>query len=180
MNNYGYLAENAELGLLQYTHDDDVDMHRCWQDIDTQKGYNGAYYESLESYAAGINIERFKFWVTVVDKATGSKVGSLRLGLDEECPDLAIWIYPEYRNMGYGLKSFRLALGCVFETCGLNEVYAGCFEDNKYSLAILQKLGFERHPEGDDVEQHFLTGKNTTMFDYRISKERFWQLNPQR
>ena len=171
-----YIAETDELGLLQYTHDDDFDMHCCWQDIDTQKGYNGAYYQTLEEYSQSINIGQFKFWVTVTDKSTGCKVGSLRLGSDEEHPDLAIWIYPEYRNKGYGVKSFRLSLEYIFKNFNLDEIWAGCFTDNKYSMAILTKLGFEHCPEYDEVEPHFITGEDTTMFEFKLRKDRFEQM----
>ena len=177
MNPVSYIAETDELGLLQYTHDDDYDMHRCWQDIDTQKGYNGAYYQSLEEYSASIDIDRFKFWVTVTDKASNCKVGSLRLGLDEKCPDLAIWIYPEHRNKGYGLKAFRLSLEFIFNTCNLDEIYAGCFADNKYSMAILTRLGFEHFPAGDVTEPHFITGEDATMFEFKLSREKFRQIH---
>ena len=72
--------------MCSNTHADDRDMYECWQDEVTQRGYNGAYYDTFEQYAA-TDIARFRFWVTAVDKASGERVGSLRLGLDDEWPD---------------------------------------------------------------------------------------------
>ena len=100
-----FLIEDSRIGLAAYTHKDDKDMYACWQDIETQKGYNGVFNQTFDEFIQ-YDIERFKFWVTVTDKQTSEKVGVLRLGLDELCPDLAIWIYPPYRNMGYGTQSF--------------------------------------------------------------------------
>lgn len=75
-------------------------------------------------------IECFPFWAVVVDKKLDKRVGTLRLGLDEPCPDLALWIYPQYRNKGYGTASFALALRYIFSNYPYSEIAADCFEDN--------------------------------------------------
>ena len=84
-----FVIENETLGLRQYIHADDYDWYMCWQDIDTQKGYNGMFNESFDEFCT-FDINRFKFWVTVVNKSTNENVGTLRLGLDEKYPDLSI------------------------------------------------------------------------------------------
>lgn len=166
-----YLIEDDSMGLVPYTHADDRDMYECWQDEATQRGYNGAYYDTFEQYAA-TDIARFRFWVTAVDKSSGARVGTLRLGLAEDCPDLAIWIYPRWRHMGYGRAAFALALKYLFECAGLECVSAGCYQDNEYSRRILLALGFERFPDGDEVEPHYLTGAPTVQQEYRLRRER--------
>lgn len=167
-----FIIEDDRIGLVQYTHADDRDMYECWQDEVTQRGYNGAYYDTFEQYAA-TDIARFRFWVTAVDKANGERVGSLRLGLDDEWPDLAIWIYPGYRHMGYGRAAYALALEYLFERAGLKQVSAGCYEDNEFSRRILQALGFERYPAGDEVEPNYLTGAPTVQQEYRLHRADF-------
>ncbi len=168
-----YIIENDYLGLRQYTHDDDYDWYVCWQDIDTQKGYNGIFEYSFEDFCKSFDINRFKFWVTVIDKNTNESVGTLRLGLDEKCPDLAIWIYPKYRNKGYGLASYKLALKYLFENFDYDELSAGCFQDNTYSCKILEKIGFIHRPEYDEIEIDCFTGKETTMYEFRLKKKDF-------
>jgi len=164
-----FLIEDALIGLTPYTHNDDGDMLSCWLDMDTQKGYNCTYEQALEGFRR-FEIERFPFWVTIVDKELDRKVGSLRLGLDEPCPDLAIWIYPQYRNRGYGARSFALALKYIFSNLQYPEIAAGCFEDNLYSMRIIKKLGFIRNPDGDVVESDCFTGRDRTMQEFRITK----------
>lgn len=164
-----FLIEDAHIGLLPYTHNDDADMFSCWLDIDTQEGYNCKYDQALEGFRR-MEIERFPFWVTVVDKKLGRKIGSLRLGLDETCPDLAIWIYPQYRHRGYGAHAFALALKYIFSNYPYPAISAGCFEDNLYSMRIIKKLGFIRYPDGDVVEPDCFTGRDRAMQEFRISK----------
>lgn len=166
-----FLIENHTLGLVPYTHDDDYDMYMCWKDVDTQKGYNGVFGQSFEEYQA-TDISRFPFWVTVVDKNTRKRVGTLRLGLDEVCPDLAIWIYPDYRNRGYGTKAFRLALDYIFDRYPYREISAGCYCDNVYSLRMLNKIGFVRYPNGDGHEINCFTGKEITQLEFRITNSK--------
>ena len=165
-----FIIENDSIGLARYTHDDDVDMFACWQDKDTQKGYNGIFNQTFDEFKE-FKIERFKFWVTVTDKKVNKKVGVLRLGLDEVCPDLAIWIYPQYRNRGYGTQSFTLALKYIFIHYSYAEISAGCYEDNVNSLRMLKRIGFARCPNGDTVESNCFTGEKTTQLEFRITNE---------
>lgn len=162
-----FIIENETLGLRRYTHEDDYDMYLCWQDADTQKGYNGVFRMTFEEFRT-FNIDRFPFWVTVIDKKTNESVGTLRLGLDETCPDLAIWIYSMHRNKGYGTASFKLALEYIFEHFDYCEISAGCYCDNVYSLRMLESIGFLRYPEGDEDEIHCFTGKPTTQLEFRL------------
>jgi len=144
-------------------------MFSCWLDLDTQKGYNCTYEQALEGFRR-FEIVSFPFWVTIVDKKLDRKVGALRLGLDEPCPDLAVWIYPQYRHRGFGARSFALALKYIFSSYQYPEIAAGCFEDNLYSMRILNKLGFIRYPDGDITESDCFTGEDRTMREFRIKK----------
>ena len=168
-----YIIETENIGLRKYTHDDDYEWYLCWQDIDTQKGYNGIFDETFDEFCKSINIERFKFWVTVIDKRTNESVGTLRLGLDEKCPDLAIWIYPKYRNKGYGTESFNLALKYLFDNFDYKELSAGCFQDNTHSRKMLEKIGFIHHPNYDEIEVNCFTGEETTQQEFRLMKKDF-------
>lgn len=164
------LFEDDDIALTQYTHDDDIDMYECWNDIDTQHGYNVVFTDSFDEFIK-FDIEKFRFWVTVIDKRRNEKVGTLRLGLDKICPDLAIWIYPQYRNIGYGTRSFRLALKFIFQNYRYKEISAGCYSDNTYSMKMLIKVGFDRYPDGDAVETNCFTGESIVQKEFRISRD---------
>lgn len=172
MNTYHPIAENDRIALLPYTHEDDGDMIACWRDAGTQRGYNNILDDDCRQFFA-FDISQFPFWVMVRDQKTGCKVGALRLGLDEECPDLAIWIYPQYRSMGYGGESFRLSLKYLFEQRGYSELAAGCYMDNEKSLRILKRIGFERVPEKDEEEPNCFTGEPTRLLAFKIKAENF-------
>ena len=159
-----YIAENDLLGFVQYTHDDDVDMLICWQDHDTQKGYNYAFDGALDDLS-NIDIAAFPFWVVAIDKPSGEKIGVLRLSSGDD-QDLAIWIYPNYRGKGYGKEAFTLAVNHIFHSMNLQRIYAGCYCDNEASLKILQKSGFIRYPEGDQNEINCFTGKPITQLSF--------------
>ena len=165
-----FITDNDLIGLAQYTHADDIDMFACWQDIDTQKGYNGIFSQTFDEFKA-FTIEQFKFWVTITDKKINKKVGVLRLGLDEVCPDLAIWIYPQYRNRGYGTQAFTLALNYIFSHYPYHEISAGCYEDNINSLKMLRKIGFVHYPNGDCIEKNCFTGEKIIQLEFRITCE---------
>lgn len=163
------LIENDRIALVPYTRDDDEKMAACWRDPGTQRGFNNILSGDCREFFA-FDISLFPFWATVVDKETGCTVGSLRLGLDTPCPDLAIWIWPEHQGMGYGTASFRLALRYVFAHLPYREVAAGCFMDNVRSQRMLRRLGFRRCPENDMVEPNCFTGEPTTQHGFLITE----------
>ena len=169
-----FIIENSMVGLTEYTSNDNADMYLCWMDAETQKGYNGKFNQTFKEFER-FQLEQFKlqfkFWVTIIDKRTSQKVGVLRLGLDEICPDLAIWIYPQHRNKGYGTQSFKLALEYIFENYPYLEISAGCYEDNTYSLKMLRRIGFYRYPGGDVVEENSFTGNSIKQLEFRIKRE---------
>ena len=166
-----FLIEDETIGLIRYSHEDDCDMFACWNDIDTQKAYNGIFHQTLEEFS-NFDIDRYLFWVTVVDKMKNNRIGTLRLGLDEECPDLAVWIYPTYRNNGYGTRSFQLALLYIFEHFPYCQISAGCYSDNIYSQKMLKKIGFLRYPAGDAWETNCFTGQPIQQMEFRISRDK--------
>lgn len=164
-----YLIENERIGLAQYTHADDRDMYLCWQDADTQRGYNGLFNQSFDDFIK-FDISQFRFWVTIIDKHTNSRVGTLRLGPDEKCPDLAVWIYPQHRNNGYGKESLYLALKYLFQIYPYETLSAGCYYDNEASQRMLRSIGFFRYPDGDSEEINCFTGMPTVQQEFRIHR----------
>ena len=87
-----------------------------------------------------------------------------------------IWRYGYIRDIGTGANgraAYALALEYLFERAGLKQVSAGCYEDNEFSRRILQALGFERYPAGDEVEPNYLTGAPTVQQEYRLHRADF-------
>lgn len=160
--------ENYKISLIRYRHEDDKDMYDCWNDIETQKGFNCIFKESFEEFC-DFNIDEYRFWATIISKETGCPVGTVRLCPDVANPDLAIWIYKPYRSKGYGTEAFNLAMEFCFANYHLNEIVAGCYEDNIKSLKMLNKLGFIRNEEDDSIEENIFTGKNTVQLAFRIN-----------
>ena len=164
-----FFIENDVIGLRQYTHEDDREMYLCWQDPGTQKGYNIVFDLSFDQFRKQ-DIGRFRFWAAIIRKETNESIGTLRLGPDENCPDLAIWIYPAFRNQGLGTQAFRLALQYLFEHYHYDELSAGCYCDNVASLKMLKRIGFVHHPQHDQKEPNCFTGEETTQLEFRITK----------
>ena len=163
--------EDEKISLVQYTHNDDKDMYQCWLDIGTQKGYNFRLDMSYDDFCKS-DIDRYPFWVTIIDKYMEQRIGVIRLGLDEICPNLAIWIYPNYRGNGYGTRAFGLALKYIFSHFKFEEISAGCYEDNMCSMKMLEKIGFIRYLDGDEKEENVFTGEEICQLEFKITKEK--------
>lgn len=160
--------ENDKISLIRYRHEDDKDMYDCWNDLETQKGFNAIFDESFEEFC-NFNIDEYHFWATIISKEKRCPVGTIRLCSDVASPDLAIWIYTPYRCKGYGTEAFNLAMEFCFANYHLNKIIAGCYEDNIKSFKMLNKLGFIRNEKDDSIEKNIFTGKNTIQLAFRIT-----------
>lgn len=164
--------ENEKIRLIRYRHDDDKDMYDCWNDIETQKGFNSIIDESFEEFC-NFNIDEYRFWATIISKEERCPIGTVRLSSDVMNPDLAIWIYKPYRCKGFGTKSFYLAMEFCFTNYHLNDIVAGCYEDNIKSISMLKKLGFIKSDEDDSIEKNIFTGKDYIHLAFRITQSDF-------
>ncbi len=172
--------ENNKISLIRYSHEDDKDMYDCWNDIETQKGYNAIIDESFEEFC-DFNIDKYRFWVTIISKEKRCSIGTVRLCSDIINPDLSIWVYKPYRCKGYGTEAFHLSMEFCFTNYRLSEIVAGCYEDNLKSIRMLRTLGFSRNEKNDLVEKNIFTGKITKQLAFRITYDDYFRrknLNP--
>ncbi len=170
MERQAYISDGT-VALVEYVDArDDAGCYRCWLDPDTQRGYNHNVTETFEEFAQGSIQSRFA--ATIVRLMDGAHIGYMFLSTDESAPDLAIMLDRAYRGQGYGSAAFSLGARYCFEAFPVPALYAGCYEDNAPSLAMLKKCGFVPHPEGNQAEKHFLTGEDIVQMDFVLYSHR--------
>ena len=85
---------------------------------------------------------------SIVLKDTKEVVGCVRLMEDDsrqvEAMEVGYGIYPGYRRKGYAYEAVSALLSLVQKELRLDLVLAGVIKENEASIALLQKLGFER------------------------------------
>ena len=64
--------------------------------------------------------------------------------------------------------TFSLGVKYRFETLKLDKIFAGCYADNIASMKMLERCGFQPHPEGNQNEKQYLTGENIIQYDFVI------------
>ena len=171
MNRSVYIQDET-IALCEYIRGaDDRGMYDCWQDVDTKKGYNFAMEMSFDQFC--VRKIRNRLLCTIIRIGDDVPVGQLFLSPEGSPPDLAIMLYPQFHGQGYGSRAFRLGVEYCFETFDLDEIYAGCFDGNIASARMLSKLGFERHPQGDQVEKSIFTGEDIVQRDYVLKHSKY-------
>lgn len=58
-----------------------------------------------------------------------------------------------------------------FTNYHLNEIVAGCYEDNIKSIKLLTRLGFIRNEKDDNIERCIFTDKEIVQLAFRIMYE---------
>ncbi len=132
---------------------DDLDYYHCWQDNDTQSGYNHKSTQSFAEFAGGA--KKSRFIATIIKRSDNVSIGSIFVSPENTLPDLAIMLYPPYRGCGYGTRAFALGVSYCFDVLQLEHIYAGCYPHNIASHKMLIKCGFQPHPEGNCNEKHY-------------------------
>ena len=157
--------ENDRIALAEYLDkEDDRACYDCWQDAETQAGYNYCMTDTFEEFSASPKLSRFR--AVIVRKTDDAIVGTVFVSPPHVLPDLAIMIYRPYREQGLGTAAFALAAEYCFGGLGLSEVYAGCYEGNVRSRKMLAACGFVPHPAGNCKEEHFQTGEPIIQYDF--------------
>ena len=168
MERSNYVSDDI-LSLSEYVDSiDDIDMYHCWQDNETQKGYNHKTTETFEEFCNG-SIESL-FIAIIIRKTDAARIGAIFVSPENTLPDLAIMIYPQFRRHGYATRAFSLGVVYCLDTLKIEHLYAGCYPYNAASLKMLVRCGFKPHPQGNQNEQHFLTGENIVQLDFVIHK----------
>lgn len=167
-------ASSERLLLAQYINNSDAEAnYACWQDPDTQAGYNFKMDIPLEEFRS--RPVRSRFQAVIIRRQDHAVIGIVSMSPPNALPDLAIMIYKPYRRQGYGTEAFRLALNYCFDAFQLDKIYAGCYETNSASLKMLTACGFIPHPEGNQTEDHFESGEPITQLDFVRYREPFDQ-----
>lgn len=154
-----------DIALAEYCPETDTaDWYECWKDPATEAGYNHRMDDTYEEFSH--SPIRSRFLAMILRRSDNTVMGTVFLSPKNCPPDLAIMLYRPYRGQGYGTAAFSLALQYCFETFDLPEIYAGCYEHNHRSRRMLEKCGFVPHPEGDQLEEHYLDGSPVTQRDF--------------
>lgn len=168
MNRKIYIA-NQELSLAEYCQDlDDQPHYECWQDPATQDGYNYKMCDTLEEFCN--RPIRSRLLAVVIRNEDNEPLGIVSLSPAGSPPDLAIMLYKIHRGKGYGTKAFALASKYCLGAFALDNIYAGCYENNAISRKMLRACGYVPHPDGDSHETHYLTGEPIVQYDYVLNR----------
>lgn len=167
MNRKKYI-ENNVICLAEYIESDYKAIYESWKDHNTALGYNIKFQYSFDEYCDKLkNDSNWNNWQAVIMRLEDNAVIG-RIGISAGLPDLSITIFPEYINQKYGTMAFSLGVKYCFEVLKLEKVYAGCYEDNISSRKMIEKCGFKRNPDGDEIESHIFTDENRLQLDFVI------------
>ena len=158
-------TSNNILSLVEHQKIDDRALYENWQDPETQRGYNGVYFDSFEDFEIRDSL-RSRFFAMIRLNATHEIIGAVSVSPPETVPDLAIWVFKPYRRQGYGSSAFALATKYVIDELKIAELHAVVYPDNIGSQRMLKKCGFVPHPEGNIPEKHYITVEDIVQINY--------------
>lgn len=160
---------NDVISLVEYLSIDDFSNYNNWLDEDTQKGYNFRFNESFENFIKQPLKQRF--FASIILKENDSVIGNIGISPPNCIPDLAIGIYKPFRNHGFGTAAFMLGTKYAIDNLFLDELFAGCYEENLSSIKMLKKCGYVPHPDGNLIEKHFLSNEDLVQLDFVYKKK---------
>jgi len=73
----------------------------------------------------------------------GITIGNIRYGVSQS-GQIGYWIGEAYSGKGYMPEALRLVADYAFDTLRLHRIEAACIPDNKRSMRVLEKAGFQR------------------------------------
>ena len=88
--------------------------------------------------------------------------------------DLGYWLERSAWGHGFMSEATRAAVSYAFTRFDLDAISSGAYEDNRASMTILQKLGFE--PDGERPHLNPTRGCTVTCKRVRLTRSRFEQI----
>jgi RimJ/RimL family protein N-acetyltransferase len=89
-------------------------------------------------------------------------------------PDLGYWLERSAWGQGFMSEAARATVSHAFREFGYDRIVSGAYEDNRASMAILEKLGFE--PDGAVVDHNATRNCEVTCSRVVLTRERFEQM----
>lgn len=155
------IARTDRLVLRESVPDDfDVlyDMYRQPGMTDYMPGLSDDKEEERETFCAYIrrmySFYGYGLW-TVAEKSSGRVVG--RAGLEngtvqgQPVPIIGYMIGIEYQRQGYGQEAVRAAVEYAFSELGMEKIYGFVHGKNQSSKRLIQRVGFQRIEEHDEI-----------------------------
>lgn len=101
----------------------------------------------LQQYVEHVARAPENVMLAIVEKATGTHVGNIKLGPIQwihRRADLGLMVGDKTRwGHGYGREAVELMLGYAFERLNLNKITLGVFTDNAPALNLYEAIGFK-------------------------------------
>ncbi|WP_101296487.1 GNAT family N-acetyltransferase [Halegenticoccus soli] len=85
--------------------------------------------------------------------------------------EIGYWICEEHRGSGYATEALQLAVEYGFDDRRLHKLMARVFEQNKASMRVLEKVGFQR--EGRLRSHYYVNGEYVDAFVFGLLREEF-------
>lgn len=85
------------------------------------------------------------------------------------------WLGQRHHGQGIGTEMRVAVLHLAFAGLGAEDALSGAFDDNPASLAVSEKLGYER----DGIKRHLIRGRRATEHRLRLTRAR-WERHRQR
>ena len=111
-------------------------------------------------------------------EADGRPVANLLVGNQEWLFDLRMLAVATPRR-GAGTFAIEWALGHAFETCGAHRVFCEVREDNRWMIAVLERLGFTREGTYRDGFRDARTGEYHNLLPYGMLESEYRTRKPQ-
>lgn len=107
----------------------------------------GAFRQRLRryrsEYALGTGVSFFAFKRPEDVLVGGITVSNIRRGVAQTA-SIGYWMGESYAGKGLMLDALRLVIPFAFDTLRLHRLEAACIPDNKRSVRLLEKAGFQR------------------------------------
>lgn len=160
---------NSDLAsFLAYRNDPEVARYQSWDSCTEQEALE--FIQGMESLQPGVPGEWFQFAVEL--KETGGLAGDCAMKVDEEeryRAEIGYTLSREHQGKGYASEAVACLLDYALRDLGLHRVVAITDQENRASVALLERLGLRR--EGSFVQNAWFKGRWTSEYLYAILEE---------
>ena len=162
--------EREDVDFLAEHRNDINCIGEYWPDIEqVSKSDWVKQFDNPSSLGNLLEVKRF-----IIQKKDGTRIGMIHHFLDSphRLMELACWLVPNERKMGYATEATQLIVDYLFLSKEIARIQAIVDVKNKASQRVLEKVGFQR--EGTLRDGYFNRGEWRSEYLYSILR-REWK-----
>ena len=145
------IVETERLSFREINENDTDEIVKWRSDPEVYRYFKFPHEINREEHIAWFNnvysVSKNRLDLICIEKKSENKIGVFGFKTDFDTAEINYLLAPEAQHKGYAKEGICAIIGYVKKAYGIHTMIAEIHKENKPSIAVIEKVGFERKSE---------------------------------